>query len=111
MGHPGGIPRKVLYSKDNDWDGLDNRRRCEEKEVKVLREHLPRQVVGVEQPVDQLQALQQGRLQLAALQQGPQVQGVRVEGSRFIGMHCKGEEKELTIGGRYRGRSGGGRDS
>ncbi len=109
VGHPGEIPRKVLYSKNNDWNGLGNGGWCEEEEVEVLRRRLPRQVVGVEQPVNQLRTLQQGRVQLAALQQGSQVQGVGVEGSRAVGVHGEGKEKELTIGGRHGGRSEGSR--
>ncbi len=100
MGHPGEIPRNVLHSENNDWDGLDNGGWCEEEEVKVPQKRPPRQVVGVDQPVDQLRVLQQARLRLAALQHGPQVQRLRVEGSRAVGVHGEGEEKKLTIGGR-----------
>ncbi len=111
VGHPGEIPRKVLHSKKNHWDGLDNGGWCEIEEVEVPRRRPPRQVAGVEQPVDQLRALPQKEVRLAALQQGQQVQGVRVAGSQAVGVHSKGEEKELTIGGRHGGRSGGSRDS
>ncbi len=102
VGHPGEIPRKVLHSENNDWDGLDNGGWCEEEEVEVPRRRPLRQVVGVEQHLDQLRALQQGRVRLATLQKGPQVQRVRVERSRAVVVHDEVKEKELTIGGRHR---------
>ncbi len=111
VGHPGEIPRKVLHSENNDWDELDNGDWCEKKEVEVPRRRPPRQVVRVEQPLDQLRALQQGRVRLVTLQRGPQVQRVRVEGSRAVGVDGEGKEKELTIGGRQGGRSRGSRGS
>ena len=72
MGHPGEVPGQVLHAEDNDWDRLDNWGLRgwgqQEEEVEVLRRGLLRKVVRVEQPVNQLQSLQQGRLRLATLQ-------------------------------------------
>ncbi len=72
MGHLGEVPGQVLHAKENDWDELHNRSwrglEQQEEEVKAPRRGSSRQVVRVEQPVVQLQALQQGRLQLATLQ-------------------------------------------
>ena len=35
------------------------------------------------------------------------MQGVRVKGSKAVGVYGEREEKELTIGGRHRSRRGG----
>ncbi len=92
VSHPGEIPRNVLHRENNDWDGLDYRGWCKEEEVEFSCRRLARQVVRVEQPVDQLRALHQGQLHLAALLQG---QKCKESGSRDHGLsEWKGKEKK-----------------
>lgn len=61
MGHFREISKKVLLGKDNDRDELNDRGGsfCKDEEVKVPPGQLPDQIIGFEQPIDQLQIFHQ----------------------------------------------------